>query len=359
MAYTSVMKFFNRKKENPNQAVSSAPIVDVSEYEKRIYALEQENKQLSNQMRCQKEILMQLGQFNGSLVATQKGFEALSVDLQEKSVVAHESQIKSADSAMAVQSVSNHLENLMKASEEASISLSSLNNDADKIQGTINLIRDIAKQTDLLALNAAIEAARAGEMGRGFAVVADEVRKLSERTAKATDEINTIMTKMLTQVDKTTDAMGYLACQTSEVVSEGHDAYAYMQDLTTLSTDLEKGLQQSAVRGFAELVKVDHLLYKFRVYQVIFGLSQETKTAFADHTMCRLGKWYKGDGRHHHGREAAFQKLDNPHRLVHENAHRALEAHALGRCEDMVKAVHEMERASQEVLHYLDQLTRA
>ena len=111
------------------------------------------------------------------------------------------------DGENAVNQTISGIEGIANVVADAAGMVEELGESSDKIGEIIQVIDDIADQTNLLALNAAIEAARAGEQGRGFAVVADEVRKLAERTTTATKEIAGMIKQIQTQTGQAVEAM--------------------------------------------------------------------------------------------------------------------------------------------------------
>lgn len=122
----------------------------------------------------------------------------------------------------------------------------SLGERSNQIGQIVNVINDIADQTNLLALNAAIEAARAGEQGRGFAVVADEVRKLAERTAQATSEINAMIIAIQSEVQKAVESMNNATGKVQSGVELSAQAGNALHGIVSSVDDLQLMVQQIA-----------------------------------------------------------------------------------------------------------------
>ena len=146
------------------------------------------------------------------------------------STASAETKQKAEAGAQVVEKAVQSIEQVHQMSLELKDDMAQLNEHAQDITRIMNVISDIADQTNLLALNAAIEAARAGEAGRGFAVVADEVRKLAEKTMASTNDVGNAIkaiqestAKSMEGVDKAVQRIGEateLASQSGAALQE-------------------------------------------------------------------------------------------------------------------------------------------
>jgi hypothetical protein len=311
-----------------------------------------------NECETLKAVLRNLAAFSQTLAGSQASLGQMANSLKEEKAQAVEAAAVSITSGQTTTEIATNLHMLAENSAHTAREVDSLAQLAGEISAIVQLIHEIADQTNLLALNAAIEAARAGEAGRGFAVVADEVRKLAERTAKATTDIGGLVIGIRDNSNAAKTAMETLSHTANDFSGRGAKATEDMNRLMGLSRRMEEIIAGSAMQSFVEVAKVDHLVFKFRIYLGLFGLEDVQPHQVSAHTACRLGKWYyEGEGKDCFSRLPGYREIEAPHIEVHQKGIAALEAKARGDMQTMLRHVEAMESSSQLVIDNLQRMS--
>lgn len=146
-----------------------------------------------------------------------------------------------------VQETLNGMREIKQSVDFSAQKIQIMGTQSNQINDIVVTIEDIASQTNLLALNAAIEAARAGEAGKGFAVVADEVRKLAERASSATKEIGALIKSIQKVVAESVSAMANEVKEVEKGVLIANEAGATLDDILKATEEVNRQAEESAV----------------------------------------------------------------------------------------------------------------
>jgi len=334
----------------------------VGELEEELQQARNQIAQLTDEKNDTQRIVKNFEAFGVGIVATQKAIADLNVVLvDERNKLASEDNAEAGktESEKDIVQINENLSKLIDTVSSAKTIITDLNKNADEINLFVTTVTEIANRTNLLALNAAIEAAKSGAAGKGFAVVADEVRKLSERTNATAEEISGIVKAIVGMSDQALSSIKLVdvnAATSKDLTIKIATDYHQLAKIADNSADT---IWKIAKKNFFELVKIDHLVFKFEIYKAIFGISSKKPEEFASHTACRLGKWYyDGEGKKNFSHLPGYKEIEKPHAEVHAFGRKSLNMFLSGDVAGCAELLRQMESSSAVVIEKLINLEK-
>ncbi|KYN81582.1 hypothetical protein ATY35_19900 [Vibrio cidicii] len=191
------------------------------------------------------------------------------------SQAAEQAYLNASEGMSLVLEVDKGIDALTRGIASAQQAITAVNNESQSVGQIVDVIEDIAEQTNLLALNAAIEAARAGEQGRGFAVVADEVRNLASRTQTSTAQIQELISKLQEEAARSVDVMQKNEKESNDILAFSKQATSSLETIQSSVSEIQDMNSQIATAAEEQSVVASQINESVSDLNVLAGQTQK------------------------------------------------------------------------------------